>query len=179
MSDTRKKRRPKVTDKQKEFIKKHYGKLPAREIAEKAGVDITAVYRYAPLSGKTRGYDRTNRSPGSVFTDEQRELIHKLAAQGMKPRAVAKEAGTNFHTTAKYMYQKSLVERNKAPKVVYDCNPPYDCFECSYPDCIAASSVPVTEEEAKFIKIGSIDNIKSDRLGGIDTVGQGNGRRRV
>ncbi|MBQ8842432.1 MAG: hypothetical protein IJZ65_07380 [Ruminiclostridium sp.] len=107
-----------------------------------------------------------------MLTAEQKDYIRNHC-QDMTAHAIGTALGKHHDTIKRFMKSVGLIplatKRQTHNKVDFTCTPPLSCFNCPFADCIKG----ITE-----VKRTELEDIY-DALGGIDTVGCGNGRKRV
>lgn len=104
-----------------------------------------------------------------MLTAEHKEYIRKHYC-AMTAYKMAKAIGKTQETVKSFMKREGLVPlKPHRDTIGFTCTPPHSCFNCPFSDCIRG--VELVKQTSKEIEYHA--------LGGIDTVGQGNGRRRV
>lgn len=111
-----------------------------------------------------------------MLDDSDRKFIRENY-RNLSMRAIGLRLGVDGKTVKKAIIKAGLTpervkHKSTKPKNVkrdFKCTPPESCFNCPFKDCIrdVAHAKPL-QKEVDFRFIGTID-----------TVGQGNGRRRV
>ena len=103
-----------------------------------------------------------------MLTAEHKSFI-RSNYRSMTIHNMASTIGKGHSTVRNFMKSEGLTPVSKRDTIGFTCTPPLSCFNCPFADCIKG----VTE-----VKRTELEDIYG-ALGGIDTVGQGNGRKRV
>ena len=109
-----------------------------------------------------------------MLSADDRKFIYENY-RNLSMRAIGLRLGVDGKTVKKAIIQAGLTpervkhKNTKVEKIHFKCQPPESCFNCPFTDCKRdVFQVKQTSKEIEY-----------HALGGIDTVGQGNGRRRV
>lgn len=104
-----------------------------------------------------------------LLTAEQKEYIRRNY-HNMTAYKMAKVIGKDPDSVKHFMKQEKLTPlKPHRDTIGFTCAPPQSCFNCPFSDCIR--DVRVVKQTSKEIEYHA--------LGDIDTVGQGNGRKRI
>lgn len=103
-----------------------------------------------------------------MLTAEDKSFI-RSNYRNMTINNMATAIAKGYSTVRNFMKSEGLTPVLKRDTIGFICTPPQSCFNCPFSDCI---------KEVRQVKQTSKE-IEYHALGGIDTVGQGNGRKRV
>ena len=103
-----------------------------------------------------------------MLTAEDKSFI-RSNYRSMTINNMATAIAKGYSTVRNFMKSEGLTPVLKRDTIGFTCTPPQSCFNCPFGDCI---------KEVRQVKQTSKE-IEYHALGGIDTVGQGNGRKRV
>ena len=107
-----------------------------------------------------------------MLTNEQKKYIRDNY-RTMTAHAMSVALGKHHGTVERFLKRSGLTPLaanwRKHSEIKFKCEPPLSCFNCPFTDCVKA----VTE-----VKRTALEDVYA-ALGFVDTIGQGNGRKRV
>lgn len=144
-----------------EYIRAHYPERGSILVGEVLGRTKNAVTQQALKLGV-----KSNRKRRTELDEQSVRYIRRNANQKDAVK-LAYEINVAVKVVRAYMRANKIGKYDKEEELI--CEPPDSCFNCPFSDCI---------KEVRQVKQTSKE-IEYHALGGIDTVGRGDGRRRV